>query len=95
MPLKYERSICGDILLVCDSGVQIFPNIYARKVPALAMHGYAPIKDEEDGLLIINSPRIKRRKKKDVNLVDIMPIILSLLKLPIPSSVEGRNLLKK
>lgn len=43
----------------------------------------------QDGIYILNSPKLIKNKKKNLSIVDIFPLILGLNDIPIPSYVDG------
>lgn len=84
----------GDLLFALKEGSVFFPDFYRRRKPPKGMHGYAFAAYDKPPF-IIYSPGISYSSSQDTNarFIDVMPTILDLLNLPIPSTCEGRSLL--
>jgi len=82
----------GEAFFVNNEHSVSFPEFYHRRKPPAGMHGYAFCKYDSPIFLLHNGPKNSRRID-NINFVDIMPTILQLFNLPIPSYVEGRSIL--
>lgn len=85
----------GELLFALKEGNVFFPDFYRRRKPPKGMHGYVfPTYDKPP--FIIYSPGISYdvSQKANARFIDVMPTILDLLNLPIPSTCEGKSLLK-
>jgi len=86
----------GELLFALKEGNVFFPDFYRRHTPPKGMHGYAyPSYDAP--ILLVYSPNsgANFERKETVQHTDILPTILDLLNIPIPSTCEGKSLLKK
>lgn len=85
--LPYEPSEFGDIVFYLDAPYVFSKTIwgYSRKINS--MHGYLPEYPDADGVFLSNLPV----KKKEIDLVDILPSHLELLGVDIPEYVEGES----
>jgi len=84
----------GDLLFALKEGCIFFPDFYRRRKPPKGMHGYA-FATYDKPPFIIYSPGISYNSSRDANarFIDVMPTILDLLNLPVPSTCEGKSLL--
>ena len=85
----------GDSIFALKEGSVFFPDFYRRRKPPKGMHGYAfAVYDKPP--LIIYSPASTRnlRLVAKAEFIDVMPTLLDLLEIPIPSTCEGKSLLK-
>src|SRR2546425_5324922 len=80
----------GEDIFLFDPGYIIFPNSYSYVRPK-AMHAYSPDDPSQRGIFITNNA-VQISDKNVVDLVDIMPSILSALNVAPPSTCEGRSL---
>jgi hypothetical protein len=85
----------GELLFALKEGGVFFPDFYRRRKPPKGMHCYA-FSSYDKPPFIVYSPGVSYNSNKDVKarFIDVMPTILDLLDLPIPSTCEGRSLLK-
>lgn len=86
----------GDLLFALKEGNVFFPDFYRRRRPPKGMHGYA-FATYDKPPFIIYSPGISYNSSRDANarFIDVMPTILDLLNLPVPSTCEGKSLLNE
>jgi predicted AlkP superfamily pyrophosphatase or phosphodiesterase len=82
----------GEEIFVAEEHNVFFPEFYHRRQPPKGMHGYAFGKYDMPTFLIRDDVSTTLRKDK-IDFIDIMPTILRLLDLPIPSYVEGKSLI--
>ncbi len=85
----------GDLLFALKEGHVFLPDFYRRRKPPKGMHGYA-FTTYDKPPFIIYSPGASYNSAQNVNarFIDVMPTILDLLDLPVPSTCEGKNLLE-
>jgi len=85
----------GELLFALREGAVLFPDFFRRRKPPKGMHGYAFASEKIP--LIVYSPNKSHQQVPDleVEFVDVMPIILDLLGLPVPDTCEGKSLLGK
>lgn len=85
----------GELLFALGEGKVFFPDFYRRKRPPKGMHGYAYAAYDRPPF-IIYSPGIAYSSGRDAKarFIDVMPTILDLLNLPVPSTCEGKSLLR-
>jgi len=85
----------GELLFALKEGNVFFPDFYRRRKPPKGMHGYA-FSTYDKPPFIIYSPGISYDVSQNAKarFIDVMPTILDLLNLPIPSTCEGKSLLK-
>ena len=79
----------GDLVFYLDA-----PNIFSKTIWGFgrkqrSMHGYLPDHRDSDGIFISN---IEIKDINYVNLIDILPSILTLLEVPIPDYIDGQAL---
>jgi len=91
LKINYDRKYMGDLLFAVDVGLQISPNFFQDNEMARAMHGYVGHSPDLDGILIVNSPKIKLKRIKEANLVDLMPTILDLLNIETELNFDGES----
>lgn len=74
---KYRLPKTSDLLFLADVGTGFYPNFFSRK-RFKAMHGWNP-KQQKTFYVLKNN---KRKGRKDAKMVDFLPTILELMKLP-------------
>ncbi len=85
----------GEAIFVVDEGIGIHPDFFHRCRRPKGLHGYA-FPHHDSPVLIISSPGSELRKKETpVEFIDLMPTVLGMLGLPVPSTCEGTSLLRK
>jgi len=85
----------GDSIFALKEGSVFFPDFYRKRKLPKGMHGYAfAVYDKPP--LIVYSPATTYTLRPVVKaeFIDIMPTLLDLLEIPIPSTCEGKSLLK-
>lgn len=83
----------GDLVIVPKSTSIVYIGLNGDKAPDLkGMHGYAPDRvPEMDAILIGNGPAFKSgARAAEARIVDVMPLLCSLLRIPVPSGIDGR-----
>ena len=84
----------GDLFFALKEGYVFFPDFFRRRVPPKGMHGYAfPTYDSP---ILVIYPNISRSSssKEYEEFINIMPTVLDLMGLPIPSTCEGKSINK-
>lgn len=77
----------GEIMFLANPQTRIFPDFFAPvKGKIRALHGYDPEFPDSYGFFCSNCIQ---SKKKEMNIVDILPTMLKILKIKAPKSVEG------
>ena len=85
----------GELIFALKRGYTFFPDFYRKKSAPKGMHGFAYQSYDTPILIIYSSNSSANFERRDVvQHVDIMPTVLDLLKLPIPSTCEGKSLIK-
>ncbi len=84
----------GELLFALREGYVFFPDFYRRRTPPKGMHGYA-FSTYDKPPFIICSPdtSYSLNQQSGAEFINVMPTILDLLNLPVPSSCEGKSLL--
>jgi len=82
----------GEEIFAIREHYVFFPEFYHRRVAPRGMHGYAFSRYDMPIFLMYGDISVTRRKDK-IDFIDIMPTILRLLDLPVPSHIKGRPLL--
>jgi predicted AlkP superfamily pyrophosphatase or phosphodiesterase len=82
----------GEAIFVNNDHSVSFPEFYHRRKPPAGMHGYAFSKYDSP-IFLLHSDLEGARNIGNIDFVDIMPTILRLFNLPLPSYVEGRSIL--
>ncbi|MEE9340069.1 MAG: alkaline phosphatase family protein [Thermoplasmata archaeon] len=90
--IAFEHNRYGDDIFLLEPGSVFFP-CYLSWVRPKAMHGYSPVSRSQHGVVILRSDSVERRTFSSARMVDIMPTLLDMLDLEIPSSCEGKSLL--
>lgn len=86
----------GESFFALNEGNVFFPDFYRRRRPPKGMHGYAFATYDKPPFVIYPSDISSiSGQNADARFIDVMPTILDLLSLPVPSSCEGRSLLKR
>ena len=78
----------GDLVFYLDLGSAFSPTSFGFGKKEISLHGYLPCYPDLDGIFVANR---SIATEAPVELVDILPSLLSLLGLPIPTHVEGRD----
>jgi len=81
----------GEDIYLFEPGYILFPNSYSYVRPK-AMHAYSPEHPSQRGVFITNDG-VDIGDKGAVDLVDIMPSILTAMNIAPPSTCEGRSLI--
>ena len=81
----------GEEIFVSEEHNVFFPEFYHMRKPPKGIHGYAFGKYDMPIFLTYGDVPISLKKDK-IDFIDIMPTVLRLLDLPIPSSVEAKSL---
>jgi predicted AlkP superfamily pyrophosphatase or phosphodiesterase len=100
--INFRHRLYGDDIYLLDPSTAIFPNFISLVNPK-AMHAYDPRYTHQYGfiMLIDYSKSVKERQtnlstnfNSAPSIVDLMPTILDILKLPKPITCEGKSLVK-
>ena len=84
----------GELIFALEDGFAMFPDFFRKHEPPRGMHGYAfPTHDAP--ILMIRAPNISvgLKRKEAVRFIDVMPTILKIFNLEIPTTCEGVSLL--
>lgn len=85
----------GELIFALKEGEVFFPDFYRTRSPPKGMHGYSDNNYDSPILSICtHNTSIEFERRDIVRHIDIMPTVLELLNLPIPSTCEGRSLIK-
>lgn len=92
--LNFEDNRYGDLTFQMNVGYEIFPNYFVSILPRWirprrGMHGFDVEHVSQQGILMYYGHLRDRITPKIMEIVDILPTILDILKLPIPSYCEG------
>lgn len=86
----------GELIFALKEGYVFFPDFYRKNIAPKGMHGYAyPTYDAPILLIYSPNPSVNIERREIIQYIDIMPTVLDLLGLPIPSTCEGKGLDKK
>jgi hypothetical protein len=85
----------GEMIFAVDDGVAIYPDFFRRHGPPRGMHGY--MTPQDNPILLVCSPKSsgsapRFKTGESARMIDIMPTVLDLLHLPIPTTCEGIRL---
>ena len=58
------------------------------------MHAYYPKKKEQRGIFVLAGAEIQKRAPKPIQQVQIMPTILDILGIEVPSTVQGKSIIE-
>jgi len=94
--INFNHRYYGDDIYLIKPGFSIFSNFISLLKPK-AMHAYHPKYDHQLGIAIFSGEEFESIKQdiKFTELVDIMPTILDVLGLEIPTTCVGRSLLRR
>lgn len=80
-----------DYLLLLDPGTRPMPDYFVPiKSSIKAYHGYIPEDKDSYGIFITNT---FKTNKKEINIVDIFPTMLTALDLPVPKGIDGKSII--
>jgi hypothetical protein len=91
--VRFKTRKWGDLMFLADPGYRIFPDYFAPvKFNTKGMHGYWPEYEESKGIFITNT---FKTKKKEINVVDLMPTMLTAInkKKLIPKNIDGKSII--
>lgn len=91
--LKSLGTEYGETIFVNNEHSVSFPEFYHRRKFPAGMHGYAFSKYDSSIFLLYSNNLGTAQNIGNIDFVDIMPTILRLFNLPIPSCVEGQSIL--
>jgi hypothetical protein len=83
----------GELFFVVPAGTVLFPNFFQVTTPPRGMHGYLPEEVENWGRVLVRAQGLRGRLPRPVDLVDIFPVMVTLLGLKVPSGCQGRSFL--
>jgi predicted AlkP superfamily pyrophosphatase or phosphodiesterase len=92
--INFQHNKYGDDIFLLNQGYAIFPNYMSWARPH-AMHAYHPSYKEQRGVVILSGNSFENNQTTFARPVDIMPSILNALDIAIPSTVEGKSLIKE
>ncbi len=81
----------GELFYVVPAGTVIFPSFFQKTSPPGGMHGYLPDERENWGRWILRAADLSADQSAPVDLVDVFPIMATLLDLPVPDGCQGRS----
>jgi hypothetical protein len=79
----------GDMVFYLDAPYLFSKTIWGFSRKQKSMHGYLPDYPDSDGIFLSNRPLID---STHVELVDVLPTLLTSLDLPIPEKLDGHSL---
>jgi hypothetical protein len=79
----------GDLIFYLDAPAIFSKTVWGFSRKQKSMHGYLPEYSDSDGVFLSNRPLIE---DSHIELVDVLPTLLSSLGLPVPEYVDGRVL---
>lgn len=86
----------GELIFALKEGYVFFPDFYRKNTVPKGMHGYAyPTYDTPILIIYLFNSLANIEKREIVQHVDIVPTVLDLLGLPIPSTCDGKSLIRK
>ena len=91
--INFPHNLYGDDIFLLDQGYSIYPNFMSWAKPK-AMHAYDPGYKEQRGFIILHGKLFENGIRNKVNIADIMPTMLDILKMEIPTVVEGKSLIR-
>lgn len=90
--LNFKDRKWFDILLLFDPGVRSLPDYFVPiKSSIKAYHGYIPEDKDSYGIFITNT---FKTSKKEIEIVDIFPTMLTALGLPVPKGIDGKSIIR-
>jgi predicted AlkP superfamily pyrophosphatase or phosphodiesterase len=79
----------GDLIFYLDVPAIFSKTVWGFSRKQNSMHGYLPDYADSDGVFLSNRPLVEQ---SHVELVDVLPTLLSSLSLPVPDYIDGRIL---
>lgn len=83
----------GELFFAVPAGTVLFPNFFQATSPPKGMHGYLPEEAENWGRVLLRTSGARGRLPHPVDLVDIFPVMATLLGLSVPEGCQGRSFL--
>lgn len=95
LKINFKHKYYGDDIYLLKPKFSIFPNFISWLKP-IAMHAYHPKYAHQLGIAIFNGRKLESVNQKiaSIELVDIMPTVLDILGLEIPTTCIGNSLLR-
>ena len=91
--IRYDHNKFGDLFFAVNESVMIYPNFFQRTSPSRGMHGYLPeVKDNQAAFIVAGCGQ-QKRPEDPIDMVDLFPIILDLMGLPVPETSMGKSFL--
>lgn len=97
--LDFKDTSYGELIFQMNVGCEIFPNYFVSILPSWirprrGMHGFDVNHPSQQGAFLYYGNMRNRIKQKTLDTVDMLPTILDILKLPIPTYCEGASIFK-
>ncbi len=91
---SFNHNRFGELIFTVNDNTLIFPNFFQSKQPVKGMHGYLPQVRGNWAKFIVTDSNKKTVIREPVEMVDLFPIILDLMGLPVPDTCRGVNPLR-
>ena len=91
--IGYDNNKFGEMFFAVNESVMIYPNFFQRTSASRGMHGYLPEVRDNLAAFIVTGCGQQKRPEDPIDMVDIFPMILDLMGLPVPETNMGKSLL--
>jgi predicted AlkP superfamily pyrophosphatase or phosphodiesterase len=89
-----EAAGFADIVVQADPGYMVFSTLTQAKGASRGDHGWAPEFEDMHGIFLASGPRLPKGKIiPPINVVDVYPLLMEILDLPITTPIDGDPLL--
>jgi predicted AlkP superfamily pyrophosphatase or phosphodiesterase len=86
----FDDSGIADVVVQADPGYLAFSTLERSKGASLGDHGWAPEFEDMFGIFLASGPRLpKGLRVAAINNVDVYPLLMEILELPITTPIDG------
>jgi glycosyltransferase involved in cell wall biosynthesis/predicted AlkP superfamily pyrophosphatase or phosphodiesterase len=91
--IRYDHKKFGELFFAVNESVMIYPNFFQRTGASRGMHGYLPEVKDNQAAFIVAGCGPQKKPEDAIDMVDLFPMILDLMGLPVPQTSMGKSLL--
>ena len=93
LKISFNHTRYGEDIFLLKQGKAFYPNFMSWLKPK-AMHAYHPKNREQRGIFILAGAKVQKTTLKPIEQVQIMPTILDILGIEVPSTVQGKSIIE-